>query len=490
MMRFSGDGLQRRSFLALVSTTPLLTAWDVRAQTRPDPIDALVAKIVTEHQADGISVAVVQDNRTRHYNAGLMARDGSPVSERSVFEIGSISKTFTGLLLAHAIKERRLVASDDVRQHLPAGYDNLVRDGRPVRLIDLVNTTSALPDNIPDWRTAAANAKPSEAALVAAQMLANYSTDQLMIDLRNASLVDVPGRTPRHSNVASELLRVVLERVYGQSYQTLLARYIERPFGMGAGVVEPPRSILARGYDGTGLEAPPSIDAVSLGAGNLRYSAIDMARYLNAHLAASSPAIALTHEPTFGTPETGAIGYHWLVNKTADSQLYLSHSGSTYGFSSYCEFYPGKGYGSVILANRVGLEWRLGELARAVHEALFGPPAGLKALEAMLEESDYADVAASVSLVRQRYPELHLTEDYVNGWGYRLIEAGRPVAGRAMFAFNVASFPASANAYDSYGDGLAATGDKGAAISNYRRSLELNPGNDHAREMIAKLVQP
>ena len=68
---------------------------------------------------DGISAAVVHGGRTRFHNAGLIARGGStPATERSVYEIGSISKTFTGLLLAHAILEGRATALDDLSKSL------------------------------------------------------------------------------------------------------------------------------------------------------------------------------------------------------------------------------------------------------------------------------------------------------------------------------------------------------------------------------------
>jgi len=481
-------GMARRELLALAPAIPLAFSGAANAAAAADPVGALVADFVRAGRVDGLSVAVVRGGRTRFHNAGVIARDTRiPATERSVYEIGSISKTFTGLLLAHAIGEGKAAAPDDVRRYLPPGYDNLERDGRPVRLIDLVDTTSALPDSLPDWRQAVGDAKPAEIPFIAAKLLDGYTSQTLMADLRAASLVDRPGAAPRHSNVASQLVGILLERLYGRPYEALLAQYIEKPLGMGSGVAAPPAALLALGYDPAGPATPALTAPVVRAAGGLRYSAADMARYLAAQLAARDPAIALTHQPAWGTADNGAIGFHWMIAKTADSQVYLRHSGGTFGFSSYCDFYPGQGYGIVLLANRAGLQDALQSTADAAHEALFGRPRGLAALEAALERSRYADVAASVADARRRFPELHLGEGYVNAWGYRLLFAPRPAEAKALFAYNVAQHPDSANAHDSYAESLATTGDKAQAIAEYRRSLALDPANDNAQKMIAKI---
>ena len=181
-----------------------------------------------------------------------------------------------------------------------------------------------------------------------------------------------------------------------------------------------------------------------------------------------------------------ALIVFWVIAKTADSQVYLRHSGGTFGFSSYCEFFPGKDYGIVLLANRARLESALQSVAGVAHDKLFGRPRGLAALEAALEQSRYTDVGASVADVRRRFPELHLTEDRVNAWGYRLLET-RPAEAKALFGYNVAQHPDSWNAHDSYAEALAATGDKDGAIAEYRRSLALDPANDNARKMIERI---
>ena len=484
-------GFGRREFLTLTAVTPFAMAGVANAAVADDPVQALVDDFVRQGAVDGLSVAVVRDGGTRFYNAGVISREThTPASELSVYEIGSISKTFTGLLLAHAIVEGRAAALDDVRRYLPPGYDNLVRDGRPVRLIDLVDTTSALPDNLPDWRKVVADvgATPAQIPFIAADLLNGSTSQSLMADLRTASLVDTPGAEPRHSNVASQLAGLVLEKIYGRPYDALLSQYIEQPLGMTSGVGDVAPALLVQGYDPSGPATPPHTAPVIHAAAGLRYSASDMARYIAAQMAGRDPAISLTHQPAWGTLDGEAIGFHWMLRKTADSQIYMRHSGGTFGFSAYCEFYPGEGYGIVLLSNRAGAQDPLGSVANAARLALFGRPRGLVALEAALEETRYADVGASVADTRRRFPELFLSESAVNSWGYRLKRAGRPTEGTAMFAYNVAEHPESWNVHDSYAEALAGMGQKTQAIAHYRRSLALNPGNDNASAMIAQLT--
>ncbi|WP_137864704.1 MULTISPECIES: serine hydrolase domain-containing protein [unclassified Sphingomonas] len=481
--------LDRRRLLALMPATAgaALLPGLARAVAAADPVQALVDDFVASGKAPGVSVAVIRDGNTRFYNAGVFSHTThAPATEHSVHEIGSISKTFTSLLLAHAIEEGRARIDDDVRRHLPPGYDNLVRDGRPIRLADLVTTTSALQDNLPDWSGFLGKVPEDQVVAEASKLLKGYDPANFLPDLKTVTLLDVPGRTPRHSNTASQLQGVLAERIYGEPYDALLARLVERPLGMRAGGGAVPPGLLVTGYSSKGAEAPPLDMPLIRAAGGLRYSAVDLARYVAAQLAARDPAIARTHRPLFGTPETSAIGFHWVIAKTADSQLYLRHSGGTFGQSSYCDFYPAQRYGAVVLANSAGAQNTGQALADTIHAALFGPPHGLKALEAELERSNYGDVSATIAATKARFPELHLTEDYMNAWGYRLLRAS-PRAARGIFAWNAAQFPESWNTHDSLAEAIAATGDKAGAIMEYRRSLALNPANDNATQMIAKL---
>lgn len=180
------------------SATPM----GLRAAVSDGPIAPLLATFLKEAKADGISVAIVRNGVTHYHDAGFAVRDGARASRDTAYEIGSITKTFTGLILAHAIQEKRVALADDIRRYLPSGFDNLAKEGRAVTFADIVTTTSALPDNIPDWHSALGNPTPAELPLRVTQFYKDYTPSDFLRDLAKAKLVDTSGKETRHSNTA------------------------------------------------------------------------------------------------------------------------------------------------------------------------------------------------------------------------------------------------------------------------------------------------
>jgi tetratricopeptide (TPR) repeat protein len=94
---------------------------------------------------------------------------------------------------------------------------------------------------------------------------------------------------------------------------------------------------------------------------------------------------------------------------------------------------------------------------------------------------------AVFTATRRQHPELFLSENYVNTWGYALLAKGQKREAAGVFRLNAGLYPTSANTYDSLAEAYEATGEQELAIKNYRRSLELNPANDNAAERLKKL---
>lgn len=438
---------------------------------------------------DGLSIAIVRDGQTTYFNFGTISRNKKQLpNQDTVYEIGSISKTFTSLLLAHALVEKKASASDDMRRYLPGAYPNLQFQGTPVTLKDLVATTSALPDNIPDIMAMAKANGLKRAPFVIADALQRYNTEALLADLRKASLSYKPGTMPMHSNVAAQLVGLILEKTYSRSYEDLLSVYVEKPLGMKSGVAKERLPHMATGYmaDGT---ATPLIPAVELAAGGLRYSSSDMARYVTLQLQDSDPAVALTHQPLWGSVDEGAVGFDWNIAKTIDGKIRLNHSGGTFGFSSFMDLYPDLHYGIVLMANRSDsvTQYQLQVLSEQIVADLFGKPPAVLALEHAFTERGYQHADATVRSVLQSHPELHLSEDYINTWGYQLLKQGRPKDAVAILEYNTIHHPGSANAFDSLGEACRAAGDVPQSIANYRRALELNPSNTHAQQQLREM---
>lgn len=443
-------------------------------------------------KTDALSIAVVDHGKARFYNFGSTSRDGStPPTEKTVYEIGSVTKVFTSLLLAHAIADGKARATDDLRAYLPAPYPNLQRDGVPVRLVDLADTTSALPDNLPDFAKLASTMPPEKLPFAATKQLADYDRARLFEDLKTASLSSRPGSTPKHSNLASILLAIVVEKAYGKDFGTLLDRFIEKPFGMQGGLGKGRADRLATGYTADHV-AMPALDAPYIAAaGGLRYSAGDMSRFLVAELAAKDPAIRLSQQLAWGDPDEGATAFNWTIDRTIDGQRRLRASGGTFGFSSYIELYPDSDYGIVLLANRPGqTQAELKAFAEAALVDMRGKPAVQVALEDALQKADFDDASGVIAKVRQTYPGLSLPEERINSWGYMLLRSGKTEQAARLFAYNTAQYPRSWNAWDSLGEAYEKAKAQEKAIASYRRSLELNPDNAHATQQLKLMANP
>jgi D-alanyl-D-alanine-carboxypeptidase/D-alanyl-D-alanine-endopeptidase len=475
-----------------------LLAWPLAGavgQGRPTPaatkarLDTLVQRLGSAFSEQptrvGLSVGIIKDNQTYFYNFGTteLGKRQLPTAQ-TVYEIGSVSKTFTSLLLAHAVLEKRVRLDDDIRKYLPGSYPNLVFAGQPIRLVHLANTTSRLPDNLP-LPTAPRPADTDSAVAQAVRALRHYTKQNFYADLHQAQLDTLPGLLPRHSNVATQLLGYILESVYQTSYATLLARYIDSPLHL-VGAAGPP----ALGYNEKGHLMPAHTMPTALAAGGQRYSTADMVRYLRYQLREQDPAVKLTHQPTWGTLEEQAIGFNWNLEKTVDSHRKLQHSGGTFGYASYCELYPDLKLGIVLLTNESdqSTQGSLQVIAEQLVEGLYGVPSAVLALRKALVASNYADAVAVVKTVEAKHPELHLTEDYVNSWGYQLLRQGQPQPALALFKLNVSLFPQGWNAYDSLAEVYESTGAQQLAIENYRHSLALNPKNDNAAQHLQKLA--
>ena len=280
-----------------------------------------------------------------------------------------------------------------------------------------------------------------------------------------------------------------LESVYKTSYADLLARYVNQPLHPAGATDTGPK---ATGYDGKGHQMPPLTIATALAAGGLRYSAADMVKYLQYQLAAPDKAVALTHQPTWGRLDDEAIGFDWNLNQTVDSQRRLQHSGGTFGYASHCALYLERQFGIVLLANESdqGTQGSLQATAGQIVEAVYGVPPALQALRTALAAQQFSRAADVFAVVKKKHSELHLTEDYMNSWGYALLQQDQAQPALKIFKLSVSLFPESWNTYDSLAETYERTGNKPQAIENYRRSLALNPRNANAVEHLRKLGTP
>ncbi len=321
----------------------------------PDPGHLAIRELgrawLNANDGVGLTIGVYSGGQRLFYNFGTTRIDGNKAPTKdTVYEIGAISRTLTGQLLARAIVEGRATLNDEAAKYLDVPYPNLENGGEKVRLLHLANMTSQLADNIPDLTQV--RLLPGE-PLVRTRMrvLENYTRTEFLRQLRYVAPQRPPGGDPRQSNVASMLLGVVLEKIYGEPFETILAREIERPLKMNGGTA-PAIKLLAQGYTPDNEEAPPFTAKTQYASGALRYSAGDLLRFASWQVVERDASVKLAHQPTWLTLDRRqAVAFYWIAEESPHGRR-LRFSGATYGFASLCDLYPDAQLALVLLSNK------------------------------------------------------------------------------------------------------------------------------------------
>jgi CubicO group peptidase (beta-lactamase class C family) len=341
--------LRRAPILLAACVLQLPSARTVSAQALPSDsaIRAILETRVDSGHAVGLVVGIVEHGRRRYIASGRVGVGRAPIDEHTILEIGSISKTFTGLLLADAVARREVRLDQPVTELLPMGTVVPEKDGKPITLEQLATHRAGLP-RLPG------NLAPTDPA----DPYAGYDARRLYAFLAGHALARAPGEQAVYSNLGAGLLgHALTRRASAPSWGALVDRRITGPLGMRETFVEVPaplRARLAVGHDER-LAAVPAwhLDALA-GAGALRSTAADMLVYLAAALdtvrGPLAPAMARARAPRADFGHGARIALGWMVSGPPTRPLWW-HNGGTGGFRSFAAFDPARQVGVVVLTN-------------------------------------------------------------------------------------------------------------------------------------------
>ncbi|MFC8453927.1 serine hydrolase domain-containing protein [Kitasatospora sp. NPDC057223] len=318
----------------------------------------------------GLAVAVIRgDERTvscRGYTDRARER---PVRADSRFEIGSVTKTFTALLLAEMAARGDVRYDDPIDRYLPAHAAPGYPHERPITLLHLATHTSGLP-RLPVGFT------PAAVPRWFTDPYAAFGLSHLLRALPRTPVRGTPGTQVRYSNLGCGLLGLLLENAAGQRYDELLAARVCGPLGLVDTSCGPDREP-ATGYR-RGRRVPSFRLPALPGAAALRSTADDMLRYLQAHLAleavplpertdaaALRTALGEVRLPRVGRRRTGArICLGWNQRSVGgsggedDEDELVYHAGATRGATAFVGFSPRTQVGLAVLAGALPMRSR------------------------------------------------------------------------------------------------------------------------------------
>jgi D-alanyl-D-alanine-carboxypeptidase/D-alanyl-D-alanine-endopeptidase len=307
----------------------------------------LVDRIGTTADRVGIVIGVIEPAGRRVIAVGSAGENRGAVDGNTVFEIGSITKVFTSLLLADMVERGEVALDDPVAKYLPSDVKMPERSGRAITLEDLARHRSALPRLPTNLNEGADPQNP----------YAHYSVKQLYTFLSGYELPRDIGAEFEYSNLGGGLLGHVLALRTGTDYETLVRTRICLPLGMQNTAISlspDMKSRLAEGHNGQ-FEPAQNWDLPTLaGAGALRSTATDMLSFLAAQLAYEdkglASAIAASRSTWIPAGPGMEIALGWLKRPKKESEI-IWHNGGTGGFRSFAGFGPKARTGLVVLTN-------------------------------------------------------------------------------------------------------------------------------------------
>ena len=337
-----------KTYWALVALLLMLLAQEATAQ-QTSAVDSLSRAFHTEQQIPGLVVGIVDSSEVHLRPYGVASlEDSTRLSADTRFEIGSVTKMFTGLLLTTMAEQGTVGLDDPIGSYLPDSVAAPTADGKPIRLKHLTTHTSGLP-RLPS------NFSPADPT----NPYVDYTSAQLYDFLGDAQLSSSPGATYAYSNVGGGLLGHLLARHADTTYASLLKDRVLQPFGMNdTGILAPSdttQSTLATGYANVGSVPYWHWDVLA-SAGALYSTPADLLRFLQIALHPGDQPLASALRRTYRVQHREsaqfALTLGWHVSPAPDGTDVYWHNGGTGGFRSFVAMSREHGTGVIVLANK------------------------------------------------------------------------------------------------------------------------------------------
>ncbi|GAB2822515.1 serine hydrolase [Ferruginibacter profundus] len=317
-------------------------------------MDAIVQPFMFESKTVGMSIGVLKDGKTYFYNYGETRKgNGLVPAAKNLYEIGSITKTFTGFILSKAVIENRIKLDDPVNKYLPKNIPLIKFGDDTLKIMHLANHTSGLPP-LPDNFGATDLVNPYK----------DYDEAKLYTYLKVAKLSRKPGTKFEYCNLAVGLLGNILEKIYERPFEKMVKDFTCSIQGMNNTMqflTEKDSALFVQGYDANiSLQSQWDFKALAA-AGCIRSNTEDMLKYVlfnelilpddskdkgNIFL---KQAISLSHLPTFDVGQQ-QIALNWFIQDWGWGKI-LFHGGQTGGYKSFLAINEKTKNAVVILAN-------------------------------------------------------------------------------------------------------------------------------------------
>jgi CubicO group peptidase (beta-lactamase class C family) len=463
-----------------------------QSQNKADQIDEIMTAYHDNRLFNG-SVLVAEHGEVLFkdgYGLANMEWD-IPNTSETKHRIGSVTKQFTGMLILQLAQEGKLDLHTPIINYLP---DFRKETGNQITIHHLLSHTSGLPNytSTPNFR----------------EVIRQHLTIQELVDKYAAEELEFePGSKFAYSNTGYLVLGAIIEIITGNSYEAELKNRILDPVGMDDSGYDHNSTILekrASGYEKvfTGYENTEFIDmTIPHAAGAMYSTAEDLFKWdrsLHNSKLLSKKWMQEYFEPRISTGR-GGYAYGWFISNwptgtEGDSVKVIEHGGGINGFNAGFIRLVNDEHTIILLNNTGGTN--LAEISRKIIRILYGndyevpvTPVTEILRQTILDHGMAKAISVYQSLRTEQMEKYEFNPSQLNSLGYQLLGENRYDDAIEIFKLNVNTYPEDANAYDSLGEAYMNNGQTDLAIKNYARSLELNPDNTNAVNMLEKLQQ-
>ena len=362
--------------LTLFATTGFA---DNQVNTTDTMVNTTMHNLMQKYAIPGAAVILYKDGTMHQYYYGVTkTKSNNKVDNKTIFELGSISKTFTALLLAQQVNSGKMQLDDKVTSYLDNG-ESTSASMKQITLLELASYTSSLPYNATDIAYNASDSDKNQKAL--SKFMHTWVAPY------------IPGTQELYSNLGFSILGMALADPSGNDLSDVIQQNILNPLGMSSSFMTIPENfnqLYSHGYTATGAPSRSPNEGLFGGSWAMKSSSDDMTKYLEASIGlAEAPASIVA---AMKTAQTGyfefpsakkQVGLAWTMvplDKVTTAELlkveplkprkvtpntitrikspqYNPHAliektGSTNGFRAYIAVIPDQKTGVVILTNR------------------------------------------------------------------------------------------------------------------------------------------
>lgn len=467
-----------KKVLTVLCMIGCITTLDAQDGSKTRKIDSFMTALSKRGQFSGAVLVSIQEKPIYKKGFGYANRIVKEIfTTATPCYIGSVSKQFTAMGIM-ILKERGKLAYDDpIRNYFP----QLPICMLPVTIRHLLIHSSGL---------ALFNDYPNMT-----------EQDVFNILLKQRSLQFTPGEKFEYCNANYTLLGMLIEKVSNSSLNDFLTKNVFIPIGMKNTYVDEATVRYRKravGYYLFGDEY--NYSTYIGGAASIVSTSDDLYkwdRYLyNPKIVsvqslrdAFAVNIKIGNDELYGNK---GYGFGWFVCE-AGGETIVQHDGGFAGFRSYIERQPGK-HNTIIFISNVRHSLT-GEIRQAINNILENKQytlPGVSYANWIMTEAKSADIDRAIAKYRiiagsKDSSQYYFSESEFNSLGYYLLRNNKIPDAVKFFLLNTERNPTSSNAFDSLGEAYMKAGDKQLSLNSYKKSLELNPYNNNAAEMIKRL---